>query len=276
MGKKKSRPLPAEMALPAGGADSHAHLDLKDSGDIEENIRLALECGISNIGQVFLGPQAFKTNRHKFARKEKIFFILGIHPHDAGEVQPGDIEQIETFIREEKSIRALGEIGLDYHYMHSSPETQQKLFAQQLELAAQLDIPVVIHCREAEEDALRILDNMGFRDRPLLWHCFGQGTHLAEHILDRGWHLSIPGTVTYRKNTKLQNAVAMSIPMSKMLLETDSPFLAPEPYRGKINSPALIVFTARKIAELKEEKAEKIWEDTGRNCRKFFKINEHS
>ncbi|MFP4167302.1 MAG: TatD family hydrolase [Desulfonatronovibrionaceae bacterium] len=271
---KKCRPLPEEMALPLGGADSHAHLDLENSGELEENLKLAYNCGISHIGQVFLGPEAYAQNNSMFDDREGVFFILGIHPHDAGKVRPGDISRIGDYIREDKKIRALGEIGLDYHYLFSPEQTQQDVFSRQLELAAQLDVPVVIHSRKAEKDTLRILEQAGFKDRKLLWHCFGQGPDMAREILERGWMVSVPGPVTYRKNHPLQEAVAKTLPLERILLETDCPFLSPEPYRGKKNHPNLLVFTARKTAELKGMEPETVWEKTGRNCREFFRLQD--
>ncbi len=270
--KKKNRPSPMEISLPSGGADSHAHLDMEKSGDLEKNLQEARDSGLEHIGQVFLGPQAFKHNHSLFENKEMVFFLLGIHPHEAGEAAPRDREQLTEIFAGDNGIRAVGEIGLDYHYMHSPKETQQKIFAEQLELARQFDLPAVIHCREAEEDALRILKDLDFWDRPLLWHCFGGGPELAAEILEKGWYLSIPGTVTYQKNHPLKEAVARTIPLEKMLVETDAPFLSPEPYRGKPNAPALVVFTALEIAELKGIKAETLWAQTGANCRTFFRL----
>ncbi len=270
---KKKRPLPEDMALPPGGADSHAHLDMENSGEIKDNLDLARRCGVSWIGQVFLGPHAYSRNSSKFEGEKDVFFILGIHPHDAGKAAPEDISLIAEYISGEKRIRALGEIGLDYHYMFSPKQTQQDIFSRQLDLAAEMDIPVVIHSREAEEDTLRLLDKSGVGDESLLWHCFGQGPDLAGEILKRGWWISIPGTVTFRKNFPLQEAVSRTIPLNRLLVETDAPFLSPEPYRGKTNRPALAVFTARKIAELKGMDPEEVWQKTGQNCREFFGLD---
>lgn len=281
--KKKVRPGPETLELPWGGVDSHAHLDMRESGmdqdghelpdDLDEILEAARLAGVARVGNVFLGPEAYERGRGLFAHRPEVFFILGIHPTGALDYTPQRLERMrEQFLADER-LRAVGEIGLDYYWDDAPPEAQETALRAQLGLARDLERPVVIHSRDAEEETLRILDEEGFAGRPLLWHCFGRGPQFAEALLSRGWHLSIPGPVTYRKNEALQQAVAM-IPMDRLLVETDSPYLAPEPWRGKRNHPALSAFTAAKVAEIKGLEPGRVWLQAGENARRFFGLDE--
>ena len=169
----------------------------------------------------------------------------------------------------EPRLRAVGEIGLDFHWQDCPRELQFKAFAEQLDLARELDVPLVIHCRDAEDDCLMTLEARGFAGYPLLWHCFGGGPALARRILNNGWHISVPGPVTYPANAALREAVAL-IPADRLLLETDSPYLAPVPWRGRRNEPALTVFTAQTVAEARGVSPEDLWLACGKNARRFF------
>jgi len=269
--KKKDRQLPETLGLPPVGADSHAHLDGREY-DVDAVLARARACGVRTVGNVFLGPQAYRASRHVFTRHPDVFFLLGVHPHEAAKMTAADLADMRRAFLEDERLRAVGEIGLDYYYDFSPREDQQLWFRRQLELALELDRRVVIHCREAEDDCLEILDEMGFAGRPLLWHCFGLGPDWAERFLSRGWHLSVPGTVTYARSEGLREAVGI-IPMDRLLLETDAPYLSPEPYRGKTNEPALIGFTAREIALLRGQDLQELWERCGDNTRRFFGLD---
>ena len=269
---KKKRPLPQDLHLPCLGVDTHAHLDLDPlAPDLPACLDRARAAGLAAIGNVFLGSAAYEAHKGLFAGIDWIFFILGVHPHDAPSLDQEELHRIGRAMENDPGIKALGEIGLDF-YRDRAPRDQQRAALQaQLELARAEDLPVIIHSREAEAETMKILLDMGFQDRPLLWHCFGGGADLASRVLARGWLLSIPGTVTFHKNQALQRAVA-SIPLERMVLETDCPFLAPEPYRGRPNEPAFTVFTARKIAAIRGEPVERIWEATALTARNFFQL----
>jgi TatD DNase family protein len=272
MSKKRKRPTPESLAVAGHGVDTHAHLDLPElKDDVSQVLGRAEQTGLAHIGNVFLGPQAYEQNKDLFAHRPQVFFVLGVHPHGARDADHGCLVRIQEAIEEDDRIKAVGEIGLDYYRDCAPRNLQQDAFQAQLELARDLDLPVVIHSRDAEEDTLRILDRAGYAQRPLLWHCFGGGPDLAAEILSRGWRISIPGTVTYSKATGIQEAVR-TIPRSRMVLETDCPFLAPEPYRGKRNEPAMTIFTALKVAELTGQDPVQIWEETGQNAREFFDL----
>lgn len=269
--KKTERPDPASLGLPRVGVESHAHLD--GEGFSPEELPAVLDraaaAGIAQVGNVFLGPAAYAANRALFADRPEVFFILGLHPCDAAKADPGDLPAMEAAFRADANLRAVGEIGLDYYWDAATAEVQKRLFRDQLALARELDRPVVIHSRDAEADTLAILDDLGFSGRPLVWHCFGGDAALAREIMARGFHVSVPGPVTYARNTALAQAVAGLDP-SRLLLETDAPYLTPEPWRGKRNEPALLVFTARRVAELLGLSAAALWQRTGDNARAFF------
>jgi TatD DNase family protein len=270
MSKKKPRPEPWSLGLPATGVDSHAHLDMPPLvHDLDQVLDRARSSGLSRIGQVFLGPQAYDQGKSLFRFVPWVFFIMGVHPHDSEKMQDEDLDRMARAFARDTRLRALGEIGLDHHYDHSPRWVQKKRFQDQLVLARELDLPVVIHSREAEEDTLDLLLETGFSGRPLLWHCFGRDADLAQTILSHGWDISIPGTVTFAKNTLLHQAVA-SIPAHRLHLETDCPFLAPHPYRGKTNEPALSVFTAQAVARIQGRPVDKVWSECGENSIRFF------
>lgn len=269
--KKKKRPDPASFELPHLGVDSHAHLDFEGlAEDLEAVVQRATDCGICKIGQVFLGPEAYAENSSLFTPYgDLFFFLLGIHPHEAKSCSSSALEKMEQAFKGDSKIKAVGEIGLDFHYDLSPREKQIQAFQEQLSLAKEIDLPVVIHSREADEKTLELLLDRGFKDRRVLWHCFGRDADFARKILHSGWMLSVPGTVTFPKSVSLQEAVKV-IPEQRLLLETDCPFLSPAPYRGKQNEPSLLAFTAEAVAKLKEMPLNELWAKSGENALKFF------
>lgn len=275
---KHPRPEPETLALPLAGVDSHAHLDLPDfDADREAILDRARACGVAAVGNVFLGPEAYLRNRRLFEARPEVFFILGIHPGNADTCTQAALAAMGQAFATDPRLKALGEIGLDYYWDDHPRQTQQDAFRAQLDLARELGLPPVIHCRDkahsqdAFEDSLRILDAAGFPGRPLLWHCFGGDADQATQLLKRGWHISIPGPVSYARNDALREAVA-AIPLERLLIETDCPYLSAEPWRGKRNHPALMGFTAAGIAPLKGVDVEQLWRTTGDNARNFFRL----
>lgn len=275
MGHKKPHRIdPLTLPLPPGGVDSHAHLDGPEfDPDREAVLARARAVGITGIGNVFLSPEAFLDRRQFFADHPEVFFLLGIHPCDGQRCTGPCLESIAAAFAAEPRLRAVGEIGLDFHWDDCPRELQMAAFAAQLDLARALKKPVALHCREAEEECLAILEARGFVGFPLLWHCFGGGPALARRILANGWHISVPGPVTYAANAALREAVAL-IPEDRLLLETDAPYLSPVPWRGTRNEPAYTVFTARAMAEARGMTPEELWRLCGRNARRFFGLAE--
>ena len=274
MSKKKNRPLPETLGLPLTGVESHAHLDMDPlSEDVPGVLARARAAGVVQLVNVFLGPDAFEANAPLFADAPQVSFILGMHPHEAKDCSDAVLARMQAAFVAEPRLKALGEVGLDYYYDRSPREVQRQALGRQLELARSRDLPVVIHSRDAHEDTLRILLDMGFAGRKLLWHCFGGDAAMAREILGHGWFVSIPGPVTYAKNEDLRRAV-VDIPLERMTLETDCPFLAPDPWRGKTNEPALMAFTARAVAEIKGLDIAEVWTRTGGTAREFFGLGE--
>lgn len=276
--RKTERPDPSSLGLPLVGVDSHAHLDgagedraMATAEAVGAVLDRAAAAGVGQVGHVFLGPAAHAAGRGLFAGRDEVFFLLGIHPCDAAKAAPGDVAAMEAAFRADAGLRAVGEIGLDYYWDAGTAEVQKALFRDQLALARQLDLPVAVHSRDAAADTLAILDDLGFAGRPLVWHCFGGDAALAAEISRRGFHLSVPGPVTYAKNTALAEAVA-GCDRSRLLLETDAPYLAPEPWRGKRNEPALLAFTAVRVAGLLGLEPAELWQITGDNARTFFRL----
>ncbi|MGE4298728.1 MAG: TatD family hydrolase [Desulfovibrionaceae bacterium] len=275
MSKKKNRPAaptPESLGLPRTGVESHAHLDMADfAPDLGAVLDRAAASGVAAIGNVFLGPDAYEANKNLFDRHPEVFFILGIHPHDASGCTPGALARMEAAFKADPRLKALGETGLDFFYDHSPRDDQRRALADQLALARGLDIPVVIHSRDAHPETVAILLDQGFAHRPVLWHCFGGDAALAATLVGHGWHLSIPGPVTFPKSDALREAAA-SVPLDRLMLETDCPYLTPHPYRGKRNEPAYTVFTAQEVARVRGMDVAELWTACGNNARRFFGV----
>lgn len=268
--KHRERPSPATLGLPLTGADTHAHLDLGSlSEDLDGVFSRASEAGVANIGQVFLGPEAYRRGKGLFAGQPGVFFLLAVHPNEADTCTEDCLAAMEAAFRDDSRLRGMGEIGLDFYWDKVPADVQERAFRGQLELARQLDLPPVIHCRDAFEATLAALDGMGFGNRPLLWHCFGGDSAMAAELLSRGWTVSLPGPLTYKKNEDLRDA-AKDIPLERLVVETDCPYLAPEPWRGKQNEPAYAAFTAVELAKLKGLDPAEVWTTLGDNARRFF------
>ena len=262
--------------------DSHAHLD-GNRFDVDRELVLARawEAGIVNIlaigsgdGPGTLDCAVKLAEQHAF-----IYASIGIHPHEAKLASEADFAELERLAKRPKVI-AWGEIGLDYFYDHSPREVQQQVLLRQLELARAAKLPVVIHCRPSQdsenawEDCLRLLQEhwvvTGLRG---ILHCFTGTWEHARHALDMGFMISFAGNVTFPKAQQIRDA-AGKVPLERMLIETDSPFLAPMPYRGKRNEPAYVVETARQLGELRGLSREEMGERTARNFYQFFSLPE--
>ena len=273
--KEISRPDPKSLGLPPGGADAHAHLDLlakhADPGAVLDR---AKACGVSHIGQVFLGPEAYAAGRSAYSGRPDVFFVLGIHPNEAMRCTGQALAAMRHAFAQDRRLRALGETGLDFHWRDCPPQVQEEAFRRQLDLARERDLPVVIHSRDAAPQTLAVLEDEGFAGRPVLWHCFGgeDALPLLERFLANGWHVSIPGPVTYPANHGLRAAVAR-IPHDRLLIETDCPYLSPLPWRGKTNEPAFAAFTAQAVAACLEMDLPELWRLCGANTRRFFGLD---
>ena len=252
--------------------DSHCHLDMKDfDKDREAVIERARNNGIGHMVSIGID---LKSSRSALALARKHDFIhatVGCHPHDADACNSRDLKDLAALACEPEVV-AWGEIGLDYYRNYSGKETQRSIFKRQLELARNAELPVIIHDRDAHEEVYAILEKMGKGERKGIIHCFSGDKDLAEAFIALGYYISIPGTVTYKNAVQIKE-VAAAIPLDRMLVETDAPFLAPVPGRGKRNEPAFVLHTAREIAKLRDIPFEIVAEQTTQNAGRIFGIS---
>ena len=230
--------------------DSHCHLDYEPlSNNLDEVIQRSKEVGIKKILTICTTLNSF-TKIKEIVKMDKIIFgTYGIHPHEA----KNDKISSDLIIKEIKTnekIIGIGETGLDFFYNHSERFDQIKSFEQHINAAVKLDIPLIIHCRNAEEETLEIFKKYKNKNLKILMHCFTGSKDFAEKLLDIGAYFSASGIITFKNSTKLQETFKF-IPLDRLLIETDSPYLAPEPHRGKKNEPSFVIYTARKLAEIK-------------------------
>ncbi len=250
--------------------DTHCHLTSNAlAGRVTEVWRRACAAGVTRM--VTIGTDGRDSGRAVAAtdQLEGVYAAVGIHPHEAAKVRPDDFRLLRE-LRHHPHVVAWGEIGLDYHYDSADRMAQQRAFATQLELAAAADLPVIIQCREAFADTLKLMDEHQYAGRKVVFHCFTGARSEAEAIAARGWRLSFTGIVTFRNSGELQE-LATAYPLDKLMLETDSPYLAPEPHRNvKPNEPAMLVCTASFLAELRGLTMEEMATLTTRNAEEFF------
>ena len=249
--------------------DTHCHLDKLDSTP-EEAVKQAKQEGVDTMVTISVDEESFDFVSNVVMQFKEVFGTVGLHPHDASKFNPSLEKSIRELLKEQDKLIAIGETGLDYHYMNSSKENQQLAFRKQLQIAVELNLPVVLHSREAETDTISILKEVPV---PALGvaHSFTSSLKMAKTLLDMGWFFGINGIVTFKNAEDLREVVRW-IPMDRMLLETDSPFLAPVPFRGKPNKPAHIPVIASFIAELRKIPIEHLAEKTSENAQELFKI----
>jgi TatD DNase family protein len=251
--------------------DSHAHLnDEKFFNDLDEIIKKMKEIGVSLV--MVPGADLESSIRSVKLSKEYdiIYSAVGIHPHDSKEINEEKIGIIRNLAKEEK-VKAIGEIGLDYYYDFSPKEDQIYWFERQLELANELKMPVIIHDRDAHKDVIDTLIKMNSFDNGVLMHCYSGSLELMKEYVKLGAYISIAGPVTFNNAVKLTD-VATHIPIDRILIETDSPYLSPVPNRGKRNDPSNVVYVAKKIASLRNISIEEFSKHTMENGKRFFRI----
>lgn len=260
--------------------DSHAHLDgPKYAGDLDAVLERARAAGVERILCIGngTGPGTLDCAARLADAHPEILASTGVHPHEAKLAGDASYAEIERLIAEKKVI-AVGEIGLDYFYKHSDPEAQQRVFVRQMEIARAARLPVILHIRPAVgsdaawNDAFRLL-RAHWQPAGLggIFHCFTGGAEQARRALDLGFFVSFAGVVTFAKSAEIQ-AAARAVPLDRMLLETDSPYLAPEPHRGKRNEPAFVAETARYIAQLRDVDVSEVGAATTATFRRLFKL----
>jgi len=251
--------------------DSHCHLDDEQfDADRDAVIERARAAGVGRIIAVGTGkgPPGLDAGVLLAGKYEFMHATAGVHPHDAAKAGPCTFEALAALLRHPKVVAA-GEIGLDYHYNFSPRVTQCHVFAEQLKLAREARLPVVIHTREAWEDTLWLIEENWDTSIGGVFHCFAGGPEEARQVLDLGFHVSFSGIVTFPKAQAVQEA-ARVVPRDRILIETDAPYLAPVPHRGKRNEPAYVAVTARKLAELRGESFEEVADATAANAVRLF------
>lgn len=251
--------------------DSHAHMDMQNfDKDRSEVIQRAADGGLTHIITVGIDLESSQAALELAKTYDFIYAAVGYHPHNAGHCNAKGLQELAGMTSDPKVI-AWGEIGLDFYRNLSSPDRQFKTFHSQLEMAQDLKLPVIIHDRGAHDDIMTGLKNMGKGEKKGVIHCFSGDTHMAMALIEMGYYISIPGVVTYKNASQIKE-VASSIPLDRMLIETDAPFLAPVPKRGKRNEPFFVTFTAQEIARLRNTEFEKIAMQTSENARFLFNL----
>lgn len=250
--------------------DSHAHYD---DTQFESDCRSLLSqlqnfgvCGVVNCATELTSCEKSRQLAEEFPF---VYFAVGIHPHEAEQAEKNFTQTLEKFSKHPKCV-AIGEIGLDYHYDFSEREIQKRVFEEQLKLAKELDLPVIIHDREAHSDTWELLNK--YRPAGIV-HCFSGSVESAKEIIKIGMYIGLGGAVTF-KNAKKPVEVAKYVPLDRLVLETDCPYMSPVPYRGKRNDSTLISYTAEFISQLKGISTQSLLDKTAENARNVFGISE--
>jgi len=252
--------------------DSHAHIgDKQFDNDREDVIRRAEENGVTHILNVGYDLEASRASVKLADRYEKVYAAVGIHPHDAASVTDNILEEIRRLAKHEKVV-ALGEMGLDYYRNLSPKAKQQQVFKEQIRLAKELKLPIIVHDRDAHQDTIDILKEEGANAVGGILHCFSGSWAMAKQCLQLGFYISLAGPVTF-KNARRPQEVARLIDINRLLVETDCPYLAPEPKRGKRNEPAYVKYVAEKIAELRRDSFEELAFITFNNTKKVLGLD---
>jgi TatD DNase family protein len=251
--------------------DSHAHLDFKQfDRDREQVLHKARDTGVKLILNIGFDLQSSRESVKLAEKYSFIYAVVGIHPHVAAKVPADYLLELEKLTRHPKVV-ALGEMGLDFYRDRSPRTVQRKVFREQLRLAKRVNLPVVIHDRDAHQEIMEIMEEEGLPEKGGVMHCFSGDLGLARQALKMGLYISIAGPVTYSRNERLCQ-VAAWVPADKLLVETDSPFLTPVPLRGKRNEPCNVAFTAEKVAKLRGVPPEEIGRLCLENTKNLFSI----
>lgn len=249
--------------------DTHAHLDderfSEDRAEVIEKIRAA---GVSLLVNIGADMESSKESVKLSEQYDFIYAAVGVHPYDAERMTEADLFSLSKLAKGKKVV-AIGEIGLDYHYEEANRKAQKEWFFNQIKLAEDLGLPYIVHDRDSHADCMEIIRKSGyFRG---VMHCYSGSVEMAKELLDMGFYISLAGPVTF-KNGKRAKEVASYVPADRLLIETDSPYLTPEPYRGRRNDSSMVSFVARQIAELKGMTEEELANITLENGKRFFGI----
>lgn len=247
--------------------DTHAHIDMLEN--IDQAIQTATEYGVKKIILPCAYPNDIEKVFELTQKYENVFGLLGVHPSEVRDWNDELSKKIKEYAKKPKIV-GIGEIGLDYYWDKSFIDLQKEVFIKQIKLANELKLPICVHDREAHKDTFDILKEHN-KNSTVVMHCFSGSLEFAKECIKEGWYLAIGGVVTFKNAVKMKE-VAKEIPIEKLLLETDCPYLTPEPYRGKENQPAYVKYVAQKIAELRDTSFDEIAQITSQNAEKVYKI----
>jgi TatD DNase family protein len=251
--------------------DSHAHLEMPEfKRDLEGVIQRAKESGVEYIFTVGTEKKDWERALEIANSHPSIYAILGVHPHNAKEIDDQTYPRLRELCRNGK-VKAYGEIGLDFFRNLSARDIQLKRFREQIGLAKELGLPIVVHDREAHQETLEILKSEKGEECGGIIHCFSGDYEMAKVCIDMGFYISIPGSITF-KSAESFREIVKRIPLESLLVETDAPFLTPEPFRGKRNEPGYVRYTAQKVAEIKGVSFEKVAEVTTKNAMRVYRL----
>ena len=255
-------------------ADSHCHLDYSHLYDqLDDVIKRAEHDKVKYLLTVCTTLESFERIKLIINKYENVYGTFGIHPHEAKKFINVDKEFIQNSKQQYKKIIGIGETGLDFHYNYSDKEIQKKSFIQHINAALELNIPIIVHSRDAEKDTYEILKSEKKNsDLKILLHCFTGSKSFVKKLLDLNCYISVSGIITFKNSTDLADTVSF-IPIEKLLVETDSPYLAPLPHRGKSNEPSYIIHTVEKLSRIKKITKQEVITNTTNNFKKLFDIN---
>jgi TatD DNase family protein len=259
--------------------DSHCHIDSEAfDADRDEVMERAREAGVKMMLVVGTGDATDFENFSRVVRlaerNKNVFASVGVHPHDAKTFDAESERRLIELAKSSEKVIAWGEVGLDFYYDHSPPELQKEVFKKQIQIANELDLPIIIHSRDADVETVEILtEQCGSENfRGGIMHCFGGTAEMAAKLMNIGFLISFAGNVTFKKADNLREA-ARVVPLDKLLIETDAPYLAPIPFRGKRNEPMFVVETAKFLADFYEVEIEELAKQTTQNFLDFFRLN---
>ncbi|NLJ58295.1 MAG: TatD family hydrolase [Tissierellia bacterium] len=251
--------------------DSHAHLDDRRFDRYRDRLIKSL---LENDVEAVLNPGAdLKSSKKAVEIAEKypnVYAAVGCHPHDTKYMKDETMDIFRDLAKSKKVV-AIGEIGLDYHYDNSERDVQRKWFREQIRLAKELDLPYIVHDREAHGDLIKIMKEEHYDGARGVLHCYSGSVELAKEFIKLGFYISLAGPVTFRK-ARVPKLVAKEIPFDKLLIETDSPYLTPEPFRGRRNEPKYVRFVAEEIAEIRNVSLDEVAERTTQNFKTLFEV----
>jgi TatD DNase family protein len=248
--------------------DTHAHLDFPQFSKDREEVIARSQKQLKYIINVGADLASSHRSLELSLNYNKIFSTVGIHPHDATDLDQKSLIVMKDLAKADKVV-GIGETGLDFHYDNSPRNIQKQAFQKQIDLAQEINLPLVIHSREADEETMSMLEKNNVENG--IWHCFSSNKEIARKVLDLGLYIAFGGIITFKNAENIRDLIK-SLPLDRLLIETDSPFLTPVPHRGQRNQPAYVEYVVKKIAEIKETSLEEVAEKTTKNAERVYRL----